>query len=631
MEHFSQIKRRTTDLLQSLPETLSPTKASFGNVFSSATAAPDNSMKGTWQRVPIPSLPRSSHSINVVAGTAYLFGGEGVESRKPVDNAMHALVLPTGSASADYYAIQAAPAKKSAPDAPKLTISGPPPESDPVAIVEPQTVDRGEPAVAATEGGEEEATEEISLDSKDKGKGKVADGAVDEIPLPDTPLSDVPEPRVGHATAVIGSRIFMYGGRGGPAMTPLEERGRVWVFDTKTHTWCFLDPLAPLVPVPLQAVPGTGKAATVPAAPASTASRPIFPEARSYHAATASELPVSEDDLTFTQRNRASSWKEWAEGDSAEVGTPQRPIVGNIAARARDADSDGYGTFIIHGGCLAGGGRANDLWAFDVRTRVWQELPAAPGLPRGGTSICLSKNRLYRFGGFNGTSEEGGRLDYLQLGLSSPRDTSVDEADVTIVAKGEWQSFALEGGAAVASKASEATGASEVSSAEAGDSAPLAPASAWPGNRSVSSLEAISAGGGWEYLVLALGERTPSGTGHEAAGTFWSDVWAFQVPSDNFSAASVSNAVRNVLPRRLFGGASGAGEGRWSPVVTGPYDDEEDMADEGADFGPGPRGWIASSPMRELENGIVIFGGLNAANKRLGDAWIFRLGAEKRE
>ena len=142
MEHFAQLKRRTTDLFQSLPETLSPTKTTFGNVFSSSTgSAPDDSLKGTWQRVAIPPLPRSSHSINVVAGTAYVFGGEDADARKPVDNRMHALILPTGSASADYFAIKAAPAKKPAvPEAPKLTISEPPPESDPVAIVEPQTV-----------------------------------------------------------------------------------------------------------------------------------------------------------------------------------------------------------------------------------------------------------------------------------------------------------------------------------------------------------------------------------------------------------------------------------------------------------------------------------------------------------
>ncbi|CAK7567894.1 MAG: hypothetical protein SEPTF4163_005870 [Sporothrix epigloea] len=628
MEHFSELKRRTTDLLQSLPETLSPTKASFGNVFSSASAVPDYSLKGTWQRVSIPSLPRSSHSINVVAGTAYLFGGEGEESRVPVDNAMHALVLPTGSASADYYIIQAVPAEKSVPDAPMPTFSQPLAESDQVVIMEPEPAGTSDATkVEDKEEMTDETSEEISLDSQDKGKGKASDDAVDEISLPGTPLNNVPEPRVGHATAVIGNRIFMFGGRGGPDMKPLEERGRVWVFDTKTHTWTFLDPLAPLVPVPIQAVPSTGSTATVSAASASTASHPIFPMARSYHAATAIELPVSEDNLDSTRRNHFSSWKEWAEGDSAEVGTPQRPIVGNIAARARDADSDGYGTFIIHGGCLAGGGRANDLWAFDVRTRVWQELPTAPGLPRGGTSICISKDRLYRFGGFNGTSEEGGRLDYLQLGLSSPRDTSIDEADVTVVAKGNWQSFVPQSNEAATDKVSEAAEASEV---ERGEAAPFVPTSAWPGSRSVSSLEAISAGSGWEYLVLALGERSPSGTGHEAAGTFWSDVWAFQVPTDEFSAAKMSNAVRNVLPRRLFGGTLGAGEGHWSPVITGPYDDEI-AADQSSNYGPGPRGWFASSPMRELENGIVIFGGLNSENKRLGDAWIFRLGAETRE
>lgn len=650
MEHFQQLKRRTTDLFQSLPETLetlSPTKTTFGNVFSSATSSakaslvPENSLKGTWQRVAIPSLPRSSHSINVVGSTAYVFGGEDADARKPVDNSMHALILPTGSASADYYAIKAVPAKKPAvPEAPKLTISEPPPESDPVAIVEPQTVT----PESTTEGGDnKEETEEISLESaKDKGKGKEdSPGAVDEISLQGPPLDDVPPPRVGHATAVIGNRIFMYGGRGGAAMTPLEERGRVWVFDTKTNTWSFLDPLAPTAPVPIQAVPETGNAATVAttAAPVSSVNRPVFPEARSYHAATASDLPAStEESLTssFAKRGRVSSWKEWAEGDMAEVGTPQRPIVGNIAARARDADSDGYGTFIIHGGCLASGGRANDLWAFDVRTRVWSELPSAPGLPRGGTSICISRNRLYRFGGFNGSSEEGGRLDFLQLEQSSLVDTSVDESDVTLVAKGAWQSIVAETSPIVATSEAVAADSAAAENATAGrgdDAAPLVSgAAAWPGNRSVSSLEAISAGGGWEYLILALGERTPSGTGHEAAGTFWRDVWAFQVPSDNFSAASVSNTIRSVLPRRLFGGASGSSEGRWSPVVTAPYDDEEDTAGEGPDFGPEARGWIASSRIGELEeNGIVIFGGLNEKNQRLGDAWIFRLGADTRE
>ncbi|EPE08320.1 kelch domain-containing protein [Ophiostoma piceae UAMH 11346] len=618
MEHFTQLKRRTTDLLQSLPENLpSPTKVKFGNVWPSSPTVDKNTLKGTWQRISLPPLPRSSHTINVVSGTAYIFGGEGVSSRHPIDNSMHAIVLPTGSAEADYHVIKAVAAKKTpVPEAPILTISEPPPDSDPVAIAEPETV--------AEDGA-----------AQDKGKGKEED-VVEEIPLPGAPLGDVPEPRVGHATAVIGSRIFLFGGRGGPDMVPLEERGRVWVFDTKSNSWSFLDPLAPVVPVPLQAIPETAGTATVVSQTnvpgASGVSRPIFPIARSYHAATSSESPTEVDESGG--RPRATSWKQWAEGDMARVGTPQRPIVGNIAARARDADSDGYGTFIIHGGCLLGGGRANDVWAFDVRTRVWQELPSAPGLPRGGTSIALSRNRLYRFGGFNGSSEEGGRLDFLQLELSSLEDTSVEGATPTIGARGVWQSIVPE----TRQSTTQVKAIGEADTPASSEAAPSSPITAigaepdWPGDRSVSSLESITTGGGWEYLVLALGERTPSGSGHEAAGTFWSDVWTFQVPSDNFSAASVSNAVRNVLPRRLFGGASGAGEGHWSRVVTAPYDEEDDTADEGEEFGPGARGWFSSSPMRELEeNGIVIFGGLNEKNQRLGDGWIFRLGGETRE
>jgi len=55
----------------------------------------------------------------------------------------------------------------------------------------------------------------------------------------------------------------------------------------------------------------------------------------------------------------------------------------------------------------------------------------------------------------------------------------------------------------------------------------------------------------------------------------------------------------------------------------GPYDDEDDASAEG----PGPRGWIGSAVMGDLEeNGIVIWGGLNERNAKLGDGWILRLG-----
>ena len=62
---------------------------------------------------------------------------------------------------------------------------------------------------------------------------------------------------------------------------------------------------------------------------------------------------------------------------------------------------------------------------------------------------------------------------------------------------------------------------------------------------------------------------------------------------------------------------------RRTKVSTRAYDDEDDASAAG----PGPRGWISSGTMGDLEeNGIVIWGGLDDGNKRLGDGWIFRLG-----
>ncbi|GMK59899.1 hypothetical protein CspeluHIS016_0901160 [Cutaneotrichosporon spelunceum] len=108
-------------------------------------------VSGKWTRIAAPSLQRSSHSLSVVGGKAYIFGGE-LESRTPVDSAVHVVDLKTG----EYEQVER-------PGAPPL--------------------------------------------------------------------------RVGHAAAAIGQRIFLFGGRGGSAMEPLEEQGTVYEFDTATSSW----------------------------------------------------------------------------------------------------------------------------------------------------------------------------------------------------------------------------------------------------------------------------------------------------------------------------------------------------------------------------------------------------------
>ncbi|PSR76441.1 hypothetical protein BD289DRAFT_378684 [Coniella lustricola] len=601
METFGSLKRRTTDLVSNinlpseLPKVAKPTMPSLPSVnFPSLASLSSHLPQATWERIDLPPLARSSHSINIVSGNAYVFGGE-VEARKPVDNDTHVIVLPYSSAGADYYAVRAKPAAR--PPIPTVVEHAASDHGDDVMQKDKDLseVSLSEPAAAP---------HEAHASSSSSNSGATASGE----------LGDVPSPRVGHATAVIGTRIFLFGGRGGPDMAPLQERGRVWVFDTKTHLWSYLDPDMPL-----------------PAAhddePAYADTRRFYPAPRSYHAAAAVDLPrefgtaappghapaATAAGPPGRALKRTTTWTEWAQGDSDMVGTPQRPIVGNVANNSRDEDEDGYGTLLIHGGCFAAG-RANDTWAFDVRSRVWQELPSAPGPPRGGASIAVAAGRLYRFGGFNGESEEGGQLDYLELGVDASRH------EVTLRAKDGWKSIPAP--PALLASTSSLEGEAE------GEAAPIntamsASTSTWPGHRSVAGFQAVTIGGpqGRQYLLLTLGERDPSADGHEAAGQFWADTWAYELPRAGYTVTSAADHVRGLV-------GSAAAEGKWFRVETDAYDDEDDVAAQG----PGPRGWFASAAMGELdERGLVLWGGVDGSNARLGDGWILRIGGDKRE
>ncbi|KAK3685717.1 hypothetical protein B0T22DRAFT_380909 [Podospora appendiculata] len=578
MDSFKQLKRRTTDLLQSLPHSLPsiPSLGGHGHGLNHGKSNHHATMKGTWEKISVPPLPRSSHSINIVAGTVYIFGGQADPSKTPADNDMHVVTLPSSGAQADYHAIKAKAIKRTIP-----TINEVKPSPEPEAETE-------------LVGAAAQDLADVSLDTPieapvDKGKSKA---------LPDFNLGDVPAPRAGHATAVIGHRIFLFGGHAGGSLetsTPLNEGGRVWVFDTRTNLWSFIDP-APVIPPGVSALPAP----------------------RSHHAVVATDKPrdFNQAASAHTQSpgatTRAEAWREWARGDSDEVGIPQRPIVGSVAERATDLDDDGYGTLIIHGGRLAGGARAADVWAFDVHSRAWQRLPDAPGGPRSDTTLALSKSRLYRFGGFGGpqagaeeSSDESGQLDFLELAVDRFDDEfSVGEVSITARRSG-WQSLI---------PGKENVGYKEVDAA----ATPLALENdeEWPGQRGAAGLEAITIGGGREYLVLLLGEKARSRPDDEQGDRFCDDVWAFQVPPQGLSPASLADTFFSAVGRK-------SGEGQWAKVEMGPFDDEDDASAEG----PGARGFIATATMGDLEeNGIVVWGGLNVENQGLGDGWILRLG-----
>ncbi|KAG6997501.1 hypothetical protein G7Y79_00040g076660 [Physcia stellaris] len=399
-------------------------------------------LKAKWKRIYTGTpLPRSSHSLSIVRGVAYIFGGE-EHPREPVDNDMHLVTLPSSGADADYKKLSASP---------------------------------------SVEGGE------------------------------------VPTARVGHTANAIDDRIYVFGGRGGKAMEPLAENGRVWVFDTMAAKWSYLDP----------------------------AEGSNFPEARSYHAsaATAHPLHTSHDQL--------------------ESRFDTLPV-----------DMKAHGTIFIHGGCPAKG-RLGDLWAFDIASRSWSAYPDAPGPARGGPSLTYSFKRLYRYGGFDGKHELGGQIDYLDISVSSAAKGESISHD------GQWKSVEVP------------------------------PDAASPGNRSVAGLHPVTTGQGRNYLLLLLGEGSPSSSGHDAAGQFWDSVWSFQLQPESMTAASLKDATRRLLHAKT-------GEGVWAQV-----DIPESTKQEGQLEGPGPRGWFASAQGHDIgTETVVLWGGVQESNERAADGWI---------
>ncbi|KAL2812280.1 kelch repeat protein [Aspergillus granulosus] len=249
-----------------------------------------------------------------------------------------------------------------------------------------------------------------------------------------TATEPYPQPRVGTASATIGDKIYLFSGRGGVAMAPLEESGSLWAFDTATTSWAHILP-SPSTP---------------------------SPQGRSYHALT----------------------------------------------------SNGTDTIYLHAGCPTTD-RLSDLWSFDVKTKLWKELPSAPGPARGGTSIAFSSGKIYRMNGFDGKTEQGGALDIFDI----PNN--------------EWNTITFP-----------------------------ADGTSGPEARSVAALLAIQLNGR-ESLVTLFGERDPSSLGHAGAGKMLSDVWVFDIEDQKWSEVSVSGdehgrpAARGWFDADVLDGRSG--------------------------------------------------------------------------
>jgi len=102
-----------------------------------------------------------------------------------------------------------------------------------------------------------------------------------------------------------------------------------------------------------------------------------------------------------------------------------------------------------------------------------------------------------------------------------------------------------------------------------------------PEPRSVASLLCMAVGNE-AWLVTMFGERDPSSLGHAGAGKMLGDVWAWNINGEAWTK------VESIGPNQ-----------------------------------PESRGWLAADLLSD--DMLIVQGGLNEANERLGDLWIGRL------
>jgi len=108
-----------------------------------------------------------------------------------------------------------------------------------------------------------------------------------------------------------------------------------------------------------------------------------------------------------------------------------------------------------------------------------------------------------------------------------------------------------------------------------------------PGNRSVATFLSHPSYPDTK-AILFFGEKSPSNDGHNAAGTFWDDIWIYDFVGDMWERAIIENG--HFLNDGGLGWASGA-------VVEG-----------------------------ENPATVVIWGGLNERNERFGMGWKILIG-----
>ncbi|KAJ3279664.1 hypothetical protein HK104_001259 [Borealophlyctis nickersoniae] len=156
--------------------------------------------------------------------------------------------------------------------------------------------------------------------------------------LPSHPVtSETPSPRVGHGSATVENRIYVFGGRGGAEMDPLDDA--MYVFDTERGEWSKIAAVGDV------------------------------PEKRSYHSMCASKTDI----YLFggcPSKGRLSTLHRFHIPTSTWHALPTPPST--LAPRGGAGLAYLNGKVYVHAGFC--GTELDDTWVFDVETQQWNQI-----------------------------------------------------------------------------------------------------------------------------------------------------------------------------------------------------------------------------------------------------------------
>ena len=178
--------------------------------------------------------------------------------------------------------------------------------------------------------------------------------------------------RVGHAQAVLGSKLYVFGGRAGVEMGE-SELGDLWAFDADGGSWEELR--APNVPSP-----------------------------RSFHAATSANGRL----YVFGGCGADGRMADLHAYDAAAnrwtaLPSPPADVVGRGGATL-EAAAAGDALWLA---CGFAGHETNDLLRFDLRAEVWERVPSDWLRPRSVVASLSLPRALLLFGGEVSPSDRG--------------------------------------------------------------------------------------------------------------------------------------------------------------------------------------------------------------------------------